>query len=403
MTLDFAGQAEALRPTLVARRRDLHRHPELAFEEVRTAGIVAEELRALGLEVQPAVGRTGVVALLEGERDGPTVLVRADMDALPIEEENQTDYASTVPGKMHACGHDGHTSIALAVARMLAAERGQMAGRVKFVFQPAEEVGRGAEAMVADGVLADPRPDVSLGLHLWNPVPLGTVAVTSGPMMSAADDWSCTIRGQGGHGASPQEGHDPIVAAAQVITALQSITSRNVAPLDSAVVTVATIRGGETFNVIPPAVHLKGTIRTYRPETRELVHRRVREVCGGVAAALSCEAEVAIESMTPAVINDLAVAERIAGLAASLLGEENVWRDVRTMKSEDMAFLMEGIPGCYFFIGSANAARGLDYQHHNPRFDFDEDALVIAATLMAQAVAGYVLPEGIIDAPPPAQ
>lgn len=393
MAVDFAAQAAALRPEIVARRRDLHRHPELAFEEVRTAGIVAEELRALGLEVRPGVGRTGVVGLLAGAQDGPTVLVRADMDALPIDEENETDFVSTTPGVMHACGHDGHTSVALVVARMLAAERAQMAGRVKFVFQPAEEIGKGAEAMVADGVLSDPHPDVSLGLHLWNPLPVGTVAVTSGPMMSAADDWGCTITGQGGHGASPQEGTDPIVATAQIITALQTVVSRSVAPLDSAVVTVASIHGGETFNVIPPVVRLKGTIRTYRPETREAVHQRVREICSSVAGAMGCTAEIEIASMTPAVINDPAVAERIATLAARLVGAENVHRDVRTMKSEDMALLMEGIPGCYFFIGSANPARGLDYQHHNPRFDFDEDALVIAATLMAQAIASYVLPE----------
>lgn len=202
MSIDFHAEAEALRPEIIARRRDFHRHPELAFEEVRTAEIVANTLRDLGLEVQTGVGRTGVVALLEGAHDGPTVLVRADMDALPIHEENETEYASTVAGKMHACGHDGHTAIGLAVAKMLAARQDEMRGRIKFVFQPAEEIGEGARAMVADGVLENPRPDATIGLHLWNTLPVGTVAVTSGPSMAAADIWTCTITGHGGHGAS---------------------------------------------------------------------------------------------------------------------------------------------------------------------------------------------------------
>jgi amidohydrolase len=438
MVTRFAEQARTLHPEMIARRRDLHRHPELAFDEVRTAGIVAQTLTDLGVEVRTGVGGTGVVGLLEGAGDGPTVLVRADMDALPIEEETGADYASTAPGVMHACGHDAHTSIGLAVARMLADRRDTLAGRVMFVFQPAEEIGKGAEAMVADGVLDDPRPDVSLGLHLWNTLPVGTVAVTPGPCMSAADDWACTVRGRGGHGASPHEtrdpvvaaaqiitalqtvasrnvspldqavvtvrgrgGHgasphetrDPVVAAAQIITALQTVASRNVSPLDQAVVTVASLHAGDAFNIIPAAVRLKGTIRTYQEQTRELVHRRVHEICEGVAAAMGCEAEIAISTMTDPVANDPALCDRVAGIAARLVGADNVRHDIRTMGSEDMAFLMDGIPGCYFFIGSANAGRGLDAPHHSPHFDVDEDALRIGAALMASVVASFVLPE----------
>ncbi len=393
MATDFHAAVLALKDEMIARRRDLHRHPELAFEEVRTAGIVAAELQALGLEVQTGVGRTGVVGVLEGSHDGPTVLVRADMDALPIHEENQTDYVSTVAGKMHACGHDGHVSMGLAVARVLSAQRERLHGRVKFVFQPAEEIGGGARAMIADGVLENPRPDVSLGLHLWNNLPVGKVGVTPGPCMSAADDWHCVINGAGGHGASPHQTQDPITAAAQVITALQTITSRNVDPLDTAVVSVGMIRGGEAFNVIPSVVEMKGTLRTYRKATQELVRARLQAICEGVAEALGCRAEVTITPMTLAVDNDPAVAERIAALAAEVVGAENVLRDVRTMGSEDMSYLMDRVPGCYFFVGSANAERGLNYPHHNPRFDVDEEALVIGATILAKAVASYVLPE----------
>ncbi len=393
MSTDFYSEALTLRPEIVERRRDLHQHPELAFEEIRTSGIVAAELQALGLEVQTGIGKTGVVALLEGDEDGPTVLVRADMDALPIHEANETDYASTVDGKMHACGHDAHTSIGLAVAKLLSAERSRMKGRVKFVFQPAEEIGQGAKAMVTDGVLQNPRPDVSLGLHLWNRMPVGTVAVASGPFMSAADTWECVITGRGGHGASPHETADPIVAAAQIVTALQTVVSRNVSPIDTAVVTVGYIQGGKAFNVIPPTTHLKGTIRSYRKETKEMVHRRVREICTSIAEAMGCTAEVTITEMTLAVDNDAEVATRVAGVAEELFGAENVWRDERTMGSEDVSFLMDGTPSCFFWIGSANAERGLNYPHHNPHFDFDEDALVVGAALMARAVASYVLPD----------
>ena len=392
MTIDFHAEARALEPEMIERRRDFHRHPELAFEEARTAEIVARALRELGLEVQTGVGRTGVVALLEGAHEGPTVLVRADMDALPIHEENETDYVSTAAGKMHACGHDGHTSIGLAVAKMLSRQQADMHGRVKFVFQPAEEIGEGARAMVDDGVLESPRPDVSIGLHLWNTLPVGTVAVTPGPAMAAADIWECTISGKGGHGASPHETRDPIVAAAQLISALQTIASRNVDPLDMAVVTVGSIHGGDAFNVIPPTVRLTGTIRTYTEETKALVHRRVREICEGVSASLGCRAEVEIRPMTLAVSNDPALAERIGRIAADVVGEENVKRDERSMGSEDMSYLMQDVPGCYFFVGSANAERGLDYPHHNPRFDVDEGALVTGAEILARAAASFVLP-----------
>src|SRR5690554_3863443 len=393
MAVDFHAEALALHPEMIERRRDLHRHPELAFEEVRTASIVANTLADLGLEVQTGVGRTGVVALLEGAHDGPTVLVRADMDALPIHEENETEYASTVAGKMHACGHDGHTAIGLAVAKMLAARQDEMRGRIKFVFQPAEEIGEGARAMVADGVLENPRPDATIGLHLWNTLPVGTVAVTSGPSMAAADIWTCTITGHGGHGASPHETRDPIVAAAHVVTAVQTIASRNVDPLEMAVVTVGSIHGGDAFNVIPPVVTLKGTVRTYTEKVKALVHRRLHEICAGVAGALGCTAEVEITPMTLAVDNDPALSERIAAIAAEVVGAENVKRDERSMGSEDVSYLMDGIPGCYFFIGSANPARGLNKPHHNPRFDVDEDALIIGAEMLARAAASFVLPE----------
>jgi amidohydrolase len=341
--------------------------------------------------VQTGIGKTGVVAILEGSEDGPTVLVRADMDALPIQEANETDYVSQMPNVMHACGHDGHVSIGLAVARMLNKHRAEIKGRIKFVFQPAEEISTGAAAMIADGVLENPRPDYSIGLHLWNDLPLGQVAATPGPCMAAADTWKCKITGYGGHGASPHLTKDPIIAAAQLMSMLQTIVSRNVDPLDSGVVTVGSIHGGDAFNVIPPTVELTGTIRSYRPETRAMLHRRLSEMCDGLIRAMDCKVELEIKQMTSAVINDSALAERVAAIAARHLGPDNVRRDVRTMGSEDMSLLMDDIPGCYFFVGSANADRQLNYPHHNPRFDFDEQALTIGAAILAEMAASFVM------------
>jgi amidohydrolase len=387
---DFLNEAQDLFEYTRDLRRDFHRNPELGFQEVRTAGIVARELTNLGLEVSTGVGRTGVVATLEGGNRGPVVLVRFDMDALPIQEETGAEYASQTPGIMHACGHDGHTAAGLAVARMLEAHKSELRGMVKFVFQPAEEGLGGAEAMVADGVLETPKPDRCLSLHLWNDKPLGWIGVTPGPAMSASDRFLVKIVGRGGHGAAPYLAIDPVVAGAQVISALQNIVARNVNPLESAVVTVTSMSGGEAFNVIPEIVELKGTIRSFNPEIRKLVLERFEKIATGVAGALSCRAEVELRRVTPAVVNDPKMAKRVHKVAARLFPMFTIDNQERTMGSEDMAYMMEDIPGCYFFVGSANREKGLDSAHHHPKFDFDESALPRAAALMASAVVEFL-------------
>lgn len=388
--IDFLGEAQELFEYTRDFRRDFHRHPELGFQEVRTAGIVARELTDLGLEVSTGVGKTGVVAALEGGSQEPVVLVRFDMDALPIQEETGAEYASQTPGIMHACGHDGHTAAGLAVARMLEARKGELGGMVKFVFQPAEEGLGGAEAMVADGVLENPRPDLSLSLHLWNDKPVGWIGVTPGPAMSASDRFTVKIVGRGGHGASPYLAIDPVVAGAQVISALQNIVARNVDPLESAVVTVTSMTGGEAFNVIPETVELKGTIRSFNPQVRKLVLERFEQITTGVAEALSCRAEVELKRVTPAVVNDPEMAKRVQEVAGRVFPDSVIDNKERTMGSEDMAYMMEDIPGCYFFVGSANHESGLDAAHHHPKFDFDESALPRAAALMASAVVEFL-------------
>ena len=393
---DFLTQAEELFEYTQSLRRDFHIHPELGFREVRTGGIVAKELQALDMEVTTGVAKTGVVGMLEGAKPGPVVLVRFDMDALPVTEQTGASYASTSPGVMHACGHDGHTAIGLTVAKILHACRDQLAGSVKFIFQPAEEgtcgeeIG-GNEMMIREGVLDNPKPDLALSLHLWNEQPLGWVGVASGPVMAGAEEFKITVTGKGGHGAIPNLTVDPVVASSQIVTALQSITSRNIAPLQAAVVSVTMIHAGETFNVIPPEAKMEGTIRTFEPAVRETVLRRFEEIIQGVAGALGCTAEVKVKRLTPALINADEIAQRVQESARRVLPGANLDTTGHlTMGAEDMAFMLEKVPGCYFFVGSANAEKNLNYGHHHPKFDFDEAALSRAAALMAEAVTEFL-------------
>jgi amidohydrolase len=386
----FRPEFEALREQLVAWRRDFHQHPEIAFEEVRTSAIVAERLHSLGLEVQAGVGQTGVIGILEGNQDGPTVLVRADMDALPIHEANSTDYISHTAGKMHACGHDAHTAIALSVATLLSENREQLAGRVKFIFQPAEEIGEGAAAMIADGALNNPTPDVTLGLHVWNSLPVGQVAVTDGPSMAGAQSFILRIDGNGGHAASPHETRDPVVAAAQIISAAQTIVSRNVSPLESGVISFTQVHGGDAFNVIPSAVEIRGTIRSYKHEIRDVLNARLQQIVTGIADAMGCTATLEILREIPPVVNDAVVGQRLREGFRQIAPDLEILENIRTMGSEDMAYFLENTPGTYFFVGSANSQQGLDFPHHHPRFDIDEDTLVIGASLLTSAIADYV-------------
>jgi amidohydrolase len=387
---DWQKAAETRFEEMVRVRRDFHRYPEIGFEETRTAGIVAEKLTSLGLEVQQGIGQTGVVALLEGSRPGPTVLLRFDMDALPVTEQNETPYASQNPGLMHACGHDGHTAMGLALADIMASHQNEMAGTLKFLFQPAEEGLGGALAVIADGVLENPRPDVALAMHLWTPSPLGKIRVVEGPCMASSSVFTLTVQGRGGHGAAPHLAVDPILAAAHIVAALQSIVSRNVNPQDSVVVSIGQITAGTTFNVIPDQALLKGTVRSYDNDLHRMIYRRILEMARNMAVAFSCEAMMETIAIVPAVQNAMEPTAVVKTAASKLVGPDNVL-DTRTMASEDMGFILEEIPGCYFFIGAGNEEKGFNYPHHHPRFDFDERAMVTGVAAMAEAVAQYVL------------
>src|SRR5690606_16616852 len=334
---DLLEQARQLQARTVATRRDLHMHPEIAFEEHRTMGVVVERLRELGLEPRSGVGGTGVVAMFDTGKPGPTVLARADMDALPVPEEKDVEYRSTTPETMHACGHDGHTAILLSVAELLVARRNELAGRVVFVFQPAEEIVQGAKAMLDDGALDGIEVDQVIGLHLSSNDQLGTVSVLAGPAMAATDSFRLLVKGRGGHAAYPHDVIDPIVASAALVTALQTLVSRETEPADQSVVSVTSFHAGTAYNIIPEQVELKGTLRTFDPHTRERLRGRVIELAHAVAGAYRAELVSEWFEGTPAVVNDEWSVERLRRVAGGIVGEENVLEQRPIMGGDDMA------------------------------------------------------------------
>jgi len=382
---DYLNHAQNLLDYTIALRRDFHQYPELGFQEFRTARIVAEELKNLGIPVKTGIAETGVMALIEGSHPGPVVLLRFDMDALPIQEEAGVVYASKNPGKMHACGHDGHTAVGLTVAQILYSHRDRLSGKIKLIFQPAEEGLGGAQRMISEGILENPKPDIALALHLWNEKPAGWLGIARGPVMAAAETFEISINGKGGHGAAPHLAIDPILAGSQIVVALQSIVARNVAPIETAVVSVTMFHGGDAFNIIPSRVSLQGTIRTFTPEVRSSVLKRFQSIVSGTAVAFGCEAVITLRQLTPAVVNNDRITERLQEVASLLLPENIIDRRTRTMTSEDMAFILQEIPGCFIFVGSANSDKHLNAAHHHPKFDFDEQVLSNAAALMSAA------------------
>ena len=367
---ELAGAA----PGVVETRRVLHRHPEPAHQEHRTAALAAKRCRELGYAVRTGVGGTGVLAEIGGNGPGPTVLYRADMDALPVDErEDGRPVRSEVPGLMHACGHDAHVAIALGAAAVMASLRDAWGGRLRLCFQPAEEVAQGAVPMIEEGALDG--VDRALGIHVWSGLESGRVAVTAGPFFASADEFRIVVRGRGGHGALPHLSVDPVLAAAEVVVALQSLVAREVAPDRAAVVTVGVIRGGRAFNVIAEEVELRGTVRAPDEALRRRLLARVEEMARGVAAAFRAEADYELVAGTPAVVNDAAVAETVRRAAVEALGAEHVDVAQPLTIGDDMAYFLERVPGCYFLVGVGDAGRVERPPHHHPAFDLDERAL----------------------------
>ena len=378
---------------LTAMRRDLHAHPELGFEEVRTSGIVAGALEALGIEVHRGIGKTGVVGVIRGRRcdSGRMIGLRADMDALPMTEDNTFGHKSSKSGLMHGCGHDGHTTVLIGAARYLSQTR-NFDGTAVLMFQPAEEGRGGAQAMLDDGLFEMFPCDAIYALHNWPGLKPGMIGVNPGPMMAAADRFEIVIEGRGGHGAHPYQTVDPVTVAGQLITALQSIVSRNVNPLDSAVVSIGSLQAGnpDAMSVIPGTARLVGTVRTFRKTVQELIESRMSHLASSIAGAFGATATVKYERLFPATINTPQHANLVADIATELVGKENVVRDLApSMGSEDFSFMLQQKPGAYFRLGQGGAEEGCVL--HNPRFDFN-DAVIPLGSAMFCALAERGMP-----------
>ena len=383
--------ATSLADQLIADRRHFHRNPELGFQEHDTSAYVAARLASLGIETETGVAGTGVVGLIRGRAgDGRCVLLRADMDALPILEETGAEYASQRPGAMHACGHDGHTAILLGVADVLMRHRDSLRGAVKLVFQPAEEGPGGAKPMIEAGVMENPHVDACFGLHLSNNHRVGTLVIQGGPLQASADEFDITVEGSGGHGAAPHQTVDPIAVGAAIVSELQRIVSREVNPLDAAVITVGAFHGGTKHNIIPRHAELNGTIRALSPETREFLQRRIREVATHVAEAARATADVRIKTLYPVTANDEQMAAFARTVAEPLVPPGSVITAPPIMGAEDMSFFLNAAPGCFIFLGSANPDRNLHAPHHSALFDFDEACLPLGVELLSELALAYL-------------
>lgn len=381
-----------LQPQLVEWRRRLHQQPELAFKEKLTAEFVSQKLREWGIEHETGIATTGIVATIDSGKPGQVLAIRADMDALPVQEENDVPYKSQHDGRMHACGHDGHTAIALGTAYYLSQHREDFHGAVKIIFQPAEEGPGGAKPMIEAGVLKNPDADAIIGLHLWNNLPLGTVGVRTGALMAATECFYCTIQGKGGHGAMPHQTIDSILVASQVVNALQTIVARNVNPLESAVVTVGKFQAGTALNVIADSAQLSGTVRYFNPELGKHIPQRLEQIIAGVCSSHGATYELKYVRLYPPVINDAAIAELVRFVSASVVETPaGIVPECQTMGGEDMSFFLQELPGCYFFLGSANLSKNLAYPHHHPRFDFDETALGMGVEIFVRCVEKFCI------------
>jgi amidohydrolase len=383
--MTFYDKAKELHQFTREIRRDIHAHPETAHEEVRTAGIAAQHLRTFGLEVKENISSTGVLGYLETNPTGPTVLIRADMDALNMSEANDVPYASKNTGKMHACGHDAHTSMLITAAKLLSEAKEELKGNVLFLFQPAEEGGFGAQRMFDAGALEWHKPDYSLGLHVWNEDQVGEIVIHGGPVMAGAKMFEVKITGKGGHGAVPNTAIDPLLCASQCVVSLQTVVSRNLSPLQSGVISVCTFNSGTAKNIIPPYATFSGTMRAFTDEVWQILDKQFIQIVEQTAAAYGCTAEIAFEEGIGATSNNDEVAALTKEAVVEAMPFMKVNETYQTMGSEDMSIWLDAVPGCFFFIGSANEEKGLTAAHHHPCFNIDEDVLPMGAAALASA------------------
>ena len=392
----IAQAAEALRPKLIEQRRDFHMHPELSNREERTSRVVAERLRAIGLdEVKTGVGKYGVVALLKGSKPGPVVAVRADMDALPINETIDVPYKSKNPGVKHACGHDVHTTVELGVAEVLSKMRDQVSGTIKFIFQPAEEgppAGEegGAALMIKEGAMENPRPQAIFGLHTMPSIEAGQIGYHSGPAMASADKFIITVRGKKSHGAQPQMGVDAIVIASECVTAIQTIHSRRIDPFEPLVITIGTIKGGDRNNIIAEEVKMEGTMRTLSEDVRTRAQAMMKQILSSVTSDHGATFELEFENPIPLTYNEPKLVEETLPSMRRIVGEANLIAPRPFMPAEDFSHFQKVVPGFYYFLGVGNRARGITAGWHTAEFDVDEESLVVGVKVMSSVLLDYL-------------
>ena len=389
-------EVSAIKQEIVDNRRWFHANPELSFKEFQTATKVAELLRSYGIEeVYEGIATTGVVGVIKGAQSGPCVALRADMDALPVQETATVAYKSKNEGVMHACGHDGHMASLLAAAKVLNAAKEKIAGTIKLIFQPAEEGFGGARVMIKEGVLNStkfgPKVDSIYGIHLWSFVKLGQIGCQEGPIMAASDRFEIEVKGKGGHGAAPQGTVDAIVSSAHLVTSLQTVVSRNKDPLESGVITCGTIEGGYGYNIIADKVKITGTTRSFTKDTQEMIKTRMTDICCGVAKTFGGECNLSYKYGYPPTVNAYPECVQIVKRAGSkIVGESNAGIPIKTMGAEDFSYFLEAIPGAFIFVGAA--LPGDVRPHHKSVFDFDEDAMLVSASLFVQIVKDLLTP-----------
>jgi amidohydrolase len=385
--MNISPEVRSIIKELVALRRVIHQNPEQGFKEFKTAALVRSRLKSWGVDHKAMCG-TGTVALIKGSRPGPTMLIRADMDALPLLEENKVAYCSRTKGVMHACGHDGHTAMALMSAKLLQKRRAEFRGNVKIMFQPAEEGPGGAGPMISEGLLKG--VEAAFAIHMWNDLPTGKVGVRSGPVFASADQFLIRVIGRGGHGAAPHQTVDPVTAAAQVITACQNIVSRKVDPTKSAVVTFGQIHGGTRHNIIPDAVEMTGTVRAFEEPVRKLLQREIPKIAGGVASALGARFEFEYHRGYPPTVNEESMTDLVRDTVREAAGTAAAVEQDVSMGAEDMSLVLQEVPGCYFFLGSMNQRKGLIHPHHSSHFNFDEEAMPLGVETWVRLVQRFL-------------
>ncbi len=372
-----------IEPKMVEIRRKIHRYPELAFQETKTAALVSSVLEEWKIEHETGIAKTGITALVGEKNEGPVVGLRADMDALPIQEKNDHEYSSRIENCMHACGHDGHVAMALGTAMLAKELENFLPGSIKFIFQPAEEGPGGAKPMIDAGVLEEPDVDYMLALHIWSNEKAGCIGVKSGSSFAAIDEFDLEVRGKSSHGASPHEGKDAVVISSEIIQSLQNIVSRSIDPVDPAVITVGKIKGGDRRNVISGRVKMEGTVRSLDREIREELEKRIKEVVSGICQAHNVDYKLDYRNLYPPLNNDEKVTEVVNNQAKQIAGEDNVVEvSEPTMGGEDFAYFLAEKPGTMFWLGGRNEEKNIDAPHHNPRFDFDEAIMPLGVKIL---------------------